>query len=336
MAVEVKPPFQLFTDTAGDPVDGGNIYIGAANTDPVQNPIAVFFDAALSVPAAQPIRTIGGYPSRNGSAAALFCGSNYSISVRDKNGVEVFTSASAALNGGDITLASGESLTAESGSSIDLEDGAALNIGDASGAGVVVTVAANARFAGALVPTVTGLALGALTLLWDIFARAIKVSSSILPTTAGVPSIGTTSLPFAGVVSQEMFAKEISIYARTQPSAASDLVKRTQFMSPLAACNQTSTTSTASAEELYNVQSAGITRTGPGVYTVDFITPIDGGGSGFQVGVASARDANVCASVSVGATQALVQTVTASTGSPVDAAWQLLVFGDPDQTDPIS
>jgi hypothetical protein len=251
MAVEVKPPFPLFTDTAGAPVDAGYIYIGTANTDPVQNPIAVFFDAALSVPAAQPIRTIGGYPARNGSAAALFCGSNYSISVRDKNGVEVFTSASAALNGGDITLASGESLTAESGSSIDLEDGAALNIGDASGAGVVVTVAANARFAGALVPTVAGTDLGSTALPWDANLKVAYASDSV-----SSPSVFGTSVTG--------YRDETEA---TSPTTAIGLNQQTAVI----ACGRIGNTGAISTNH-FNVSAA--TNSG-GLATVTFDEPVE-------------------------------------------------------------
>ena len=330
MAVEVKPPFPLFTDTAGDPVDGGYIYIGTANTDPAANPIAVFFDAALSVSASQPIRTIGGYPSRNGSAAALFCGGNYSISVRDKNGVEVFTSASAALAGGDITLASGETLTAESGATIDLEDGAALNIGDASGAGVVVTVASNARIAGNIIPTVAGADLGSTSLPYDAFLKAAKVSESILPSTAGVPSIGTTSIPFAGVTSQEVTAKTVAVYSQDQPAATSDLVKIDQFCCMLAACRQISGGSTALTQELRNVTR--IDRISDGVYTVIFTVNI---GTGVRVALATSTLNGIICSANSSATVCTVTTFD-NAGTPTDAPFDLVIFGNPGQTDPIS
>ena len=330
MAVEIKPPFPLFTDTSGAPVDAGYIYIGTANTDPVQNPIAVFFDAALSVPAAQPIRTIGGYPARNGSAAALFCGSNYSISVRDKNGVEVFTSASAALNGSDITLASGESLTAESGSSIDLEDGAALNIGDASGAGVVVTVAANARFAGALVPTVAGTDLGSTALPWDANLKAVVVADTLSPDAANSATVGSNSLPFTSVTASAVAAKTVATYDTDQPASTSDLVKRTQLECLLAACVQTSSSASASLEELKNV--ASITYNSPGSYTITFTRDI---GTGGKVPHATLRDGPGEIAVSCGSASALVLTFT-SGGVAADKAFSFSVIGNPGVADPIS
>ena len=52
----------------------------------------VFWDAALSIPAAQPIRTVGGYASRNGSPGNLYVSADtYSITVRNRNQVFVFS-----------------------------------------------------------------------------------------------------------------------------------------------------------------------------------------------------------------------------------------------------
>lgn len=53
-------PFEYFTDTNGDPLDDGYIYVGVANLDPETNPISVFYDSALTIPVAQPIRTVAG------------------------------------------------------------------------------------------------------------------------------------------------------------------------------------------------------------------------------------------------------------------------------------
>lgn len=92
MAVtSVKQPFPPFGDVDGNPLESGYIYIGTINLDPVTNPISVFWDAALTVPAAQPIRTIGGYPSNNGTPGALFASDEYSITIKNKNSTLVST-----------------------------------------------------------------------------------------------------------------------------------------------------------------------------------------------------------------------------------------------------
>jgi len=93
-AIAVNPPFPLFTDADGAPLDDAYIYIGTANQNPVTNPITVYWDSALTITAAQPIRTSGGYPVYNGSPARFYTNSDYSILLRDKNGAFIYTAAS--------------------------------------------------------------------------------------------------------------------------------------------------------------------------------------------------------------------------------------------------
>lgn len=93
-AISVNPPYPLFTDTDGQPLDDAYIYIGTANQNPVSNPITVYWDPALTITAAQPIRTSGGYPVYNGTPTRFYTASDYSILVRDKNGAFIYTAAS--------------------------------------------------------------------------------------------------------------------------------------------------------------------------------------------------------------------------------------------------
>jgi hypothetical protein len=90
---QVFPPFQVFTDLDGAPLDAGFIYIGEVNQNPQANPIPVFWDIDLTIPAVQPIRTVSGYPSRDGTPARLYASQPlYSIMVRDRSGVFVYSS----------------------------------------------------------------------------------------------------------------------------------------------------------------------------------------------------------------------------------------------------
>lgn len=93
-AISVNPPFPFFTDADGQPLDDASIYIGAANQNPVANPIAVYWDEALTIAAVQPIRTSGGYPVYNGTPSRFYVATDYSILVRDKTGGLVFSSQS--------------------------------------------------------------------------------------------------------------------------------------------------------------------------------------------------------------------------------------------------
>ena len=91
-ATPVKPPFPIFTEKDGQPLENGYIWIGTANLNPQTNPIAAYWDAELSQPAVQPIRTIFGYPANAGTPARLFVNSDYSIQVLTKNGTLVYNS----------------------------------------------------------------------------------------------------------------------------------------------------------------------------------------------------------------------------------------------------
>lgn len=81
---QLAPPYPIFTDKNGDPLDAGFLYFGVADLNPETNPIQVYWDSALTQPAAQPIRTTNGYPSRNGSIAAVYTNNYFSVTVRNK------------------------------------------------------------------------------------------------------------------------------------------------------------------------------------------------------------------------------------------------------------
>lgn len=92
MTSPVFTPLQMFYSTSGLPLTDGYIYIGTASQNPQTNPIAVYWDAAGTIPAAQPIRTSGGYPVRNGSPATVFVlATDFSLIVRDKTSSLVFS-----------------------------------------------------------------------------------------------------------------------------------------------------------------------------------------------------------------------------------------------------
>jgi hypothetical protein len=97
--IEVKPPYPAFAGADGQPLENGYIWIGTANLSPQVNPIAVYWDAALSIAAPQPIRTLNGYPSRSGTPARFYVASNYSIQVLDSKGSVVYASLNDNLSG---------------------------------------------------------------------------------------------------------------------------------------------------------------------------------------------------------------------------------------------
>jgi ribosomal protein L14 len=250
----VTPPFPLFTDNDGAPLDNGFVYIGTANMNPVSNPIAVFWDSALTISASQPIRTINGFPSRNGSPGVLFVGSDYSITVKDKNGVQQLTNPSGARAGlGSIVLAATESLTAESGSSILLEDGSVMEIGDATGTGVTVTFASNARVVGNVLPNATGTqALGSTARRWDVFGDTVNAVDVVASGTMLGAAIGGTNV--TGYIDD------------TSPATATEALTLNQQKN-IVACGRVSSTGVVATNH-FNITSA-TNSLGVAVVTLD-------------------------------------------------------------------
>jgi hypothetical protein len=99
-ALSIQPPYPAFADVDGQPLDNGYVWVGVANLNPQVNPIAVFWDSALTIAAPQPIRTLNGYPSRSGTPARFYAGSDYSIQVLDSKGSLVYTSLNDNANSG--------------------------------------------------------------------------------------------------------------------------------------------------------------------------------------------------------------------------------------------
>lgn len=94
-SLSIQPTFPIFTDIDGQPLENGYIWIGQENLDPQVNPIAVYWDAALTQSAGQPIRTINGYPANSGTPARLYVNSDYSIRLMNKNGRVVYSASAA-------------------------------------------------------------------------------------------------------------------------------------------------------------------------------------------------------------------------------------------------
>jgi hypothetical protein len=94
-ANSLLPPFPLFTDTTGQPLEGGYIYIGQPGLEARSNPKASFFNVGLTIPTGTAtgaaIRTTGGYPSNNGAPAMVYVDEDFSITVTDRNDVLLYS-----------------------------------------------------------------------------------------------------------------------------------------------------------------------------------------------------------------------------------------------------
>lgn len=86
----VETPFKVYTGLDGKPLDNGYVYFGIANQNPITAPVTVYWDAAGTQPAAQPLRTVNGYIMRAGTPANVFFDGAYSELVQDSKGRQVF------------------------------------------------------------------------------------------------------------------------------------------------------------------------------------------------------------------------------------------------------
>jgi hypothetical protein len=101
-ALSIQPPYPAFAGTDGLPLENGYIWVGTVNLNPQTNPITVYWDAALTIPAAQPIRTLNGYPVYQGTPSRFYAGSDYSIQVLDSKGSLVYTSLNGNVASGSV------------------------------------------------------------------------------------------------------------------------------------------------------------------------------------------------------------------------------------------
>lgn len=72
MSNYITPPYPIFTDVTGTPLDAGFVFIGAEDSDAIANPINVYWDKEKTQLADQPLRTRNGYISKDGSPCKIF------------------------------------------------------------------------------------------------------------------------------------------------------------------------------------------------------------------------------------------------------------------------
>ena len=100
MSIAIVSPFIPYLDLLGNALQGGSIYFGQTGFVAQTQPITVYWDRGLSQPAAQPLPTINGNISRNGTPGNVFIASgDYSITVMDSSGRQVFATVSAFESG---------------------------------------------------------------------------------------------------------------------------------------------------------------------------------------------------------------------------------------------
>ena len=83
-------PMPMLLDLNGNGLSGGQVYIGVAGQDPQSFPQQVYWDAAGTIPASQPLATSSGYFSNAGNIAQIYGPTNYSMRVLDSNSALVW------------------------------------------------------------------------------------------------------------------------------------------------------------------------------------------------------------------------------------------------------
>lgn len=88
----VETPFKVYTGRDGKPLNNGYVYFGQPNQNPVNESqrVTVYWDAAGTQPADQPLRTENGYIMRQGTPANVFFDGAYSELVQDSKKRQVF------------------------------------------------------------------------------------------------------------------------------------------------------------------------------------------------------------------------------------------------------
>ena len=125
MATLIVNGFPVFLDTDGTPVDEGYIYIGEDGLNPITNPVSVYWDEDLTVPASN-IRTRGGYPVYQGSPGRLYVANAYSLIVQDKYQRTIYYQPSSSNGIGQISLGDDSTFIENDGGVLKVSIGSAI------------------------------------------------------------------------------------------------------------------------------------------------------------------------------------------------------------------
>lgn len=150
-------PVPLFLDGRGALLDAGFIYIGTSGNDPEvgANQLDLFWDKELTIPAAQPLRTLGGAIVRGYNFGFVyFAESDYSITIRDADSNLVdYVKSAFDLGGGsyqpldsDLSAIAGLATTAFGRGLLALVNAAGLRTAAGLGSSAVLDETTSAQF----------------------------------------------------------------------------------------------------------------------------------------------------------------------------------------------
>jgi hypothetical protein len=154
---KLSNPIPLFDDGRGGLLDGGYIWVGVVGTDPeiTANQIDLFWDVARTVPADQPLRTLGGVIVEGGNLGLVyFAETNFCITKKDANGTlityiaDAFDLGSTAYQplDSDLSAIAGLGTTSPGRALLTIADAAALRSAAGLGSSAVQDIATAAQF----------------------------------------------------------------------------------------------------------------------------------------------------------------------------------------------
>lgn len=150
-------PIPIFLDGRGALLDAGYIYIGTAGADPEvpANRLSLFWDKALTIPAAQPLRTLGGVIVNGANLGFVyFAQADFSMVIRDAD-AQLVAYLPTALDQGvvsyqpldsDLTAIAALATTSFGRSALTLADAASLRALGGLGAASLLAVATAAEY----------------------------------------------------------------------------------------------------------------------------------------------------------------------------------------------
>lgn len=109
----IRSAIDYTADLAGRPNEAGQVYFGVAGQDPETNPITVYWDAALTQIATQPLTMTAGYIVHSGARAQVYtAATSWSVRTKDRSGAQIdyFPTVTAPASAGILASTAGASL----------------------------------------------------------------------------------------------------------------------------------------------------------------------------------------------------------------------------------